>query len=165
MVVVSLRSPLRDLAGGSPNVEVDGATVGEALRALERTHPRLTGWVLDERGLVREHVGVFVNGERASGESSVRPDDRIQVLPAISGGELRTMERPQTARAGADGDPAELLVGTKKGLYVLRGPRGGQMEIAGRRFEGNVVEFAMRDPRSGKYFASVTYGQCGARMY
>src|SRR5207244_417720 len=62
-------------------------------------------------------------------------------------------------------DRTELLVGTRKGLFVLRGSRGGPMEIMGRRFSGLVVEFAMRDPRSGTYFASVTHGQYGPRLY
>ena len=39
----------------------------------------------------------------------------------------------------------ELLVGTKKGLVVLRGSRGGDMEIATRSFPGEVVEYAIRD--------------------
>ncbi len=60
---------------------------------------------------------------------------------------------------------AELLVGTRKGLFVLHGPRGGPMEIAHRRFPGEVVEYAMRDPRSGRYFASVTHGQFGPHLY
>ena len=58
----------------------------------------------------------------------------------------------------------ELLVGTKKGLFVLRGARGGHMEIAARAFGGQVVEFAMRDDRSGRYFASVT-GFYGPKVY
>jgi photosystem II stability/assembly factor-like uncharacterized protein len=60
---------------------------------------------------------------------------------------------------------AELLVGTRKGLFVLRGPHGGPMEIALRLFPGEVVEYAMQDPRSGAYFASVTHGQFGPHVY
>ena len=59
----------------------------------------------------------------------------------------------------------ELLVGTKKGLVVLRGARGGPLEIAARAFPGEVVEFATRDPRSGRYFASVTHGQFGPHLF
>ena len=55
----------------------------------------------------------------------------------------------------------ELLVGTKKGLFVLRGEGPGAFEIATRAFAGDVVEYAMRDPRSGRYFASVTSGFSG----
>ena len=58
----------------------------------------------------------------------------------------------------------ELLVGTKKGLFVLRGDGPGAFEIATRAFAGDVVEYAMRDPRSGRYFASVTSGFYGPRL-
>ena len=59
----------------------------------------------------------------------------------------------------------ELLIGTRKGLFTLRGDGGGPYEVAGRTFEGNVVEYAMRDSRSGRYFASVTSGFYGPRLW
>ena len=51
----------------------------------------------------------------------------------------------------------EVLVGTRKGLFVLRGERGGPLEIAARCFEKEAVEYACFDPRSGTYLASVTH--------
>ena len=65
---------------------LDGATVGELLRALEQAHPALGGWILDETGAIRRHINVFVNGERGREDTSVAPADRVDVLPAISGG-------------------------------------------------------------------------------
>ncbi|HEX5999729.1 MAG TPA: exo-alpha-sialidase [Hyphomicrobiaceae bacterium] len=59
----------------------------------------------------------------------------------------------------------ELLLGTKKGLIVLRGERGGCFEMAARAFPGDVVEFAVRDTRSGRYFASVTSGYYGPHLF
>ena len=61
----------------------------------------------------------------------------------------------------------ELLVGTKKGLFVLHGDEPGSYEIATRAFPGDVVEYAMRDGRTGRYFASVTSDShaCGAAGY
>lgn len=58
----------------------------------------------------------------------------------------------------------EVLVGTKKGLFVLRGDGPGAFEVVTRQFPGNVVEFAMRDPRTGTYYASVTHGHFGPRL-
>ena len=60
----------------------------------------------------------------------------------------------------------ELLVGTKKGLFVLRGdPKAEEpFAISARAFPGDVVEFAMRDARTGRYFASVTSGFYGPRV-
>ena len=60
----------------------------------------------------------------------------------------------------------ELLVGTKKGLFVLEGdPAVGEpFSIATRAFPGDVVEFATRDSRTGRTFASVTSGFYGPRL-
>ena len=86
MAVVRLRAPLRDLAGGRRELELEGATVGEVLRALEATHPKTIGWVLDEQGRVRSHVNVFVNGERTRENGPVGSGDVLNVLPSITGG-------------------------------------------------------------------------------
>jgi molybdopterin synthase sulfur carrier subunit len=86
MAVVRLRAPLRELAGGRADHSIDGATVADVLRALEQAHPAISGWVLDERGLIREHVNVFVNGSYGSEQTAVAANDRIHVLPAITGG-------------------------------------------------------------------------------
>ena len=85
MAVVRVRGALREKAGRA-EVEVDGASVGELLAELERAHPALGGWILDERGRLRRHINVFVNGELEGEDAAVRPEDRVDVLPAISGG-------------------------------------------------------------------------------
>jgi molybdopterin converting factor small subunit len=86
MATVNLRAPLKDLAGGNTRVELAGDSVGEVLRALERAHPRISGWILDEQGRVRQHVNVFVNGERVRENAPLSPADTVHVLPSISGG-------------------------------------------------------------------------------
>lgn len=86
MAVVCVRGPLRKLAGGRAEHALEGATVLELLRALELRHPDLGGWILDERSLIRRHLHVFVNGERAGEATAVRSGDRVEVLQAITGG-------------------------------------------------------------------------------
>ena len=86
MAVVRLRAPLSELAGGQRELRLDGATVVEVLRGLERAHPDVEGWILDEHGRIREHINVFVNKEYGREETAVGSDDRLHVLPAISGG-------------------------------------------------------------------------------
>ncbi len=86
MAVLRLREPLKRLAGGCANHPIEGATVGELLRELERTNPAVGGWILDECGFIRRHINVFVNGECGGEDTPVGPDDRLDVLPAISGG-------------------------------------------------------------------------------
>ena len=86
MPLVRVRGPLKQLAGGRSEHAIEGATVAELLHELERQHPAVGGWILDERGLVRRHINVFVNGERGGAQTTVNGADRIDVLPAISGG-------------------------------------------------------------------------------
>lgn len=86
MAVVCVRGPLRSLAGGRGEHELDGATVVELLRGFEAGNPDANGWILDERGLIRRHINVFVNGERGNEQTAVRAGDRIEVIPAITGG-------------------------------------------------------------------------------
>ena len=86
MTVVCLRGPLRQLAGGRAEHELEGTTVLELIRALEVGNPGLGGWILDERGLIRRHINVFVNGERGGETTAVTAADRVEVLPAITGG-------------------------------------------------------------------------------
>ena len=85
MALVRLRGPLKGLAGGAEH-PVEGATIAELLRALEREHPGLHGWILDERGRIRRHINVFVNGEQGAEDTAIAADDRVEVIPAISGG-------------------------------------------------------------------------------
>jgi sulfur-carrier protein len=86
VATVRVRGPLRTLAAGRGEHELEGETVIDLLRELERRHPNTSGWILDERGLVRRHINVFINGERATGASAVQAGDLIDVLPAITGG-------------------------------------------------------------------------------
>jgi MoaD family protein len=86
MAVVRLRAPLSELAGGRREIELEGATVRDVLRALEREHPAIEGWILDEHREIRRHVNVFVNGEKSREETALAAGDRIHVIPSISGG-------------------------------------------------------------------------------
>jgi sulfur-carrier protein len=86
MATVCVRGPLRALAGGSGEHELQGATVVDLLRGFELEHTDASGWILDERGLIRRHINVFVNGERGGETTPVDAGDRIEVIPAITGG-------------------------------------------------------------------------------
>jgi molybdopterin synthase sulfur carrier subunit len=86
MALVRLRGPLKRLAGDRSEHAIDGASVGELLAAIESAHPAAKGWILDESGTLRRHINVFVNGELGAQDTRVEAGDRIDVLPAISGG-------------------------------------------------------------------------------
>ncbi len=59
----------------------------------------------------------------------------------------------------------ELMIGTKKGLFVLDGEPGGGFELRCRAFAGEPVDFAMRDPASGHAIATVTSPFYGPKIW
>ncbi len=59
----------------------------------------------------------------------------------------------------------ELVVGTKKGLFLLEGEPDRGFEIATRAFAGQPVDFATRDPRSGQLLAAVTSPFYGPKIF
>ena len=59
----------------------------------------------------------------------------------------------------------ELLVGTKKGLFVLEGEPGGDYELTTRAFPGEPVEYATRDTRTGRVFATMTSPFYGPKIF
>ena len=59
----------------------------------------------------------------------------------------------------------ELLVGTRKGLFVLNGEPGSPFAVTTRAFAGDPVEYAVRDPRSGRVLASVTSPFYGPKIW
>ena len=73
-----------------PTVEVRGGTVGEALEAVFANNEAARGYVLDDRGALRRHMAIFVNGVAIRNRvtlSDVVPDGaEIYVMQALSGG-------------------------------------------------------------------------------
>lgn len=153
MATVVLPPTLSTRIEGSETQTIEGATAGEVLRNLEKRQPSLRGWILDETGTLREHVALFVNSQRVSIGRPVTPDDELYIVQAITGGSLDA------------NDEIEILLGTRKGLFVLRGVRGQSARVAYRGFAGQTVDYACFDSRSGTYFATVTHGQFGPHVY
>ena len=89
---VSIRIPtqLRTLSGGASEVSVEGATVGEALAALETAHPGFGERLFDETGALRRFVNVFLAEEDIrflDGVATPVPDGQtISIVPAVAGG-------------------------------------------------------------------------------
>lgn len=74
----------------APEVESSAATLRAALDDAFIANPRLRGYVLDDQGHLRANVVVFVDGKRSADRiglaDALRPDSRIHVMQALSGG-------------------------------------------------------------------------------
>ena len=74
----------------APPAEVPGATVGEALAAVFETRPALRSYVVDDQGVLRRHVAVYIKGvavrDRVKLSDPIGPNDDIYVFQALTGG-------------------------------------------------------------------------------
>ncbi len=70
--------------------EYAGETVAELVASLERAHPGLASYLVDERGALRRHVNVFLGDElirdRVRLSDRVPPGAVVSVFQALSGG-------------------------------------------------------------------------------
>jgi molybdopterin converting factor small subunit len=89
-VEVRLPTLLRTAAGGRAQVEVEGATIGEALNSLQQEHPGLAGQVLTGDGTLHRFVNVYLDDDDVRYleglETKVGEDSVISILPAVAGG-------------------------------------------------------------------------------
>jgi molybdopterin converting factor small subunit len=88
---IFLPTPLRPYAGGRSAVEVSGATVAEAMRALIVQHPDLRGYIYSDDGNVRGFVNIYLNDEDvrhlpAKQDSQITERDTLTIMPSIAGG-------------------------------------------------------------------------------
>lgn len=87
---IRVPGPLRRLTDGSPQVEVDGSTVAEALADLEARYPGFRERLYDDSGNLRQFINIYVNDTdiRFGGglETPVGERDDISIIPAVAGG-------------------------------------------------------------------------------
>ncbi len=73
-----------------PQTDAPGDTVAEVLNVVFAQNETLRGYVLDEQGGLRKHMGIIVDGtviaDRTALSDPVGPDSQIYVLQALSGG-------------------------------------------------------------------------------
>lgn len=73
-----------------PPLDVQAETLAGALGEVFAANPRLQGYVLEDQGTIRQHVAIFVDNElirdRVHWDMPLRPDSRVYVMQALSGG-------------------------------------------------------------------------------
>ena len=90
--MISIELPKTLCSADQSRITIDDShkTVGDALRRLAEEAPRAYDSVMDERGNVRRHINVFLDGESIrylDGLDTPAPSgSSILVITAISGG-------------------------------------------------------------------------------
>jgi molybdopterin converting factor small subunit len=89
-LTVRIPTQLRTLTGGAGELQVDGSTVGEALKALDAAHPGLADRLFDDSGGLRRFVNVFLADEDVRFldglNTPVTPGQTLSIVPAVAGG-------------------------------------------------------------------------------
>ncbi|HEX2849558.1 MAG TPA: ubiquitin-like small modifier protein 1 [Acidimicrobiales bacterium] len=90
MPTIRIPTQLRTLTGGAGEVSVDGATVGDALKALDAAHPGFGERLFDDAGKLRRFVNVFVADEDIRFlqglETPIDDKTTVSIIPAVAGG-------------------------------------------------------------------------------
>jgi len=89
-VRVRIPTPLRSLTGGAAEVQIDGASVAEAISQLEARYPGIAQRLKDENGELRRFVNLYVNGEDVRFlqglNTHLKAGDEVSIVPAVAGG-------------------------------------------------------------------------------
>ncbi len=68
----------------------EGNTVAAVVDNLNKAYPGLADYIVDERGVLRKHVNIFVRGDlihdRQTLQDPVTPEDEVFIFQALSGG-------------------------------------------------------------------------------
>lgn len=90
MIKVRIPTPLQKLTQNQAEVQIDGASLAEALKNLEAKFPGFKERLYDEGGQLRRFINVYVNDEDvrflAGDKTALKDGDSISIVPAVAGG-------------------------------------------------------------------------------
>ncbi len=90
MVKVKFTSALKRFFPSLSETMVEANNIREVIKALEMSHPGLSGYLVDDAGRLRQHVNVFVKDnlikDRVKLSDSVKENDEVLIFQALSGG-------------------------------------------------------------------------------
>ncbi|MDR3181690.1 MAG: MoaD/ThiS family protein [Planctomycetaceae bacterium] len=92
MITIQLPTALRAFTDGLSDVQVEAATVDEALRQLTEKYADLQRHLFGDDDKLRSFVNVYLNDEdirSADGTATaVKSGDTLMLIPAIAGGRV-----------------------------------------------------------------------------
>lgn len=90
MPTVKFTYALRRFFPQLKDTPVRGGTLPGLLEAVDGHYPGIRSYIVDERGALRKHVNIFINGElirdRESLSDAFDENSEILIMQALSGG-------------------------------------------------------------------------------
>ncbi len=92
-IKVIIPTPLRQYTGKKDFVEIDAATVGDALSGLTMQYGDLRHHLFTDDGRLRSFVNIYLNDEDIrylqKDATPLHDNDVISIVPSIAGGSVR----------------------------------------------------------------------------
>jgi sulfur-carrier protein len=90
MAKINFTSALKRFYPTLEPVEVVGNTIAEILTLLDKKHEGLTSFLIDEQGVLRQHINIFIGDKMLTDRDKltdrVEESDEILIFQALSGG-------------------------------------------------------------------------------
>jgi molybdopterin converting factor small subunit len=90
MAVVKFTANLKRFYPDLSPIQVEASTVAEALEGVERIHQGIRDYIVDENGVLRKHVNIFIGNDmikdRQSLADQLADKDEMYIMQALSGG-------------------------------------------------------------------------------
>ena len=96
-IKLEIPTALRQFAGKQASLELNAATVGEALKQLTGTYGDLRKHLYTDDGRIRSFVNIYLNDEDIrylqKENTPTKDGDTISIVPSIAGGTRVTREK------------------------------------------------------------------------
>jgi sulfur-carrier protein len=90
MATIHFTSALKRFYPQLASVQIKANTVVDVLNNLDKAYPSITDFLVDEHGVLRQHINIFIGDklieDREKLSDTVREDDEILIFQALSGG-------------------------------------------------------------------------------
>jgi sulfur-carrier protein len=90
MPYVKFTKNLERFFPGLGDIPVEASTVADVVAAVDSRWPGLAAYIVDERGVLRKHVNIFVGEDmitdRERLSDAVEANSRVYIFQALSGG-------------------------------------------------------------------------------
>jgi molybdopterin converting factor small subunit len=90
MPTVKFTYALKRFFPGLQEMEIESKSLPQTLDLIDKTHPGISAYIVDEQGMLRKHVNIFVNGsliqDRKHLSDAIQDGDEIYIMQALSGG-------------------------------------------------------------------------------
>lgn len=90
MPTVKFTYALRRYFSGLKDTPAQGSSIKQVLHEMEQVYPGIQSYILDEQGMLRKHVNIFIDGRMISDRNALSDaftkESEIYIMQALSGG-------------------------------------------------------------------------------